>query len=263
MKKKALAAVQCGLAGFIALSLFAGLAQPAIAGEAQIRLLCSNGIRDAVEHVLPEAEKKIGRKISIEYSASTRFQKSIEEGAAFDLAILTPGIVDALTKSGKIAAGTRTDIASADIAVGIKAGSPKADISTPGGMKKRLLAAKTLTWTDGGAASASTLAMFKALGIEDQLKSKIVLQQTPGRPAQSIAEGRYELMFAPVSEIGTVQGVEVLGYFPKEYQKPVVMSAGVSAKAKDAEGAKALIAFLSSPAAASAIKAAGMKPIAK
>ena len=262
MRKNALAA-SLSLVSLAVLSSIAGFAPPAAAAEAQIRLLCSNGLRDAVEHLLPEAEKKIGRKISIEFSASTRFQKSIEEGAAFDVAILTPGIVDGLTKSGKIAAGTRTDIASADIAVGIKAGSPKADIGTPESMKKRLLAAKTLTWTDGGAASASTLAMFQGLGIEDQLKSKIVLQQTPGRPAQSIAEGQYELMFAPVSEIGTVQGVEILGYFPKEYQKPVVMSAGISANTKDAATAKALVAFLTSPAAASAIKAAGMKPIAK
>ena len=226
-------------------------------------MLCSNGIKDAVEHTLADAEKKIGRKINIEYSASTRFQKSIEEGAAFDLTILTPGIIDTLTASGKLAAGSKKDLASADLAIGVKAGSPKADTSTPDAMKKRLLAAKTITWTDGGAAGPATMAMLKGLGIEDQLKSKIVLQNVPGRPALSVKEGQNELMIAPVSEIGTVPGVEVLGYFPKEYQKPVVMTAGISAKAKDAEGAKALIAFLSSPAAAKAIKDAGMKQIGK
>lgn len=239
------------------------VAQQGTAAEAQIRVLCSNGIRDAVEKLIPDAEKKIGRKISIDFSASTRFQKTIEEGAPFDLTILTPGIIDSLIKDGKIAAGTHTDIASADLAVGAKAGSPKVDVSTPEGMKKRLLAAKTLTWTDGGAAGAAIVAMLKGLGIEDQVKSKIVLQQIPGRPALSVAEGENELMFAPVSEVGTVKGVEVLGYFPKEYQRPVVMTAGIGAHAKDAEGAKALVAFLTSPAAAPAIHAAGMKPASK
>ncbi len=149
------------------------------------------------------------------------------------LTILTPGIIEALTTSGKIAAGTKADLASADLAVGIKAGSPKTDIGTPDGMKKRLLAAKSLTWTDGAAAtSAGTLAMFRALGIEDQLKSKIVLQQIPGRPAASIVAGENELMFAPVSEIGTVKGIEVLGFFPKEFQKTLIMTAGISAKEK-------------------------------
>ncbi len=233
------------------------------AEAAEIRILCSNGIRAAVEQLKPEAEKAIGRTFSIEFSASTALKKEIDGGAAFDLTILTPGIVDDLVKSGKVVAGSATTLASADLGVGIKAGSPKADVTTPEGMKKRLLAAKSLTWTDGGAAGAATLAMFKGLGIEDQLKPKIVLQKTPGRPAESIAEGENELMFAPVSEIQTVKGVELLGIYPKEYQKPVIMTAAIGAQAKDAEGAKALVKFLTSAKAVPAIKAAGMKPASK
>jgi molybdate transport system substrate-binding protein len=232
----------------------------ATAQRGEVRFLCSNGIRAAVEQLMPEAEKAIGRKISIEYSASTVLKKEIDSGAAFDLTVLTPGIVDDLVKSDKVVAGSQITLASIDIGVGIKAGSPKADISTPEGMKKRLLAAKSLTWTDGGAASGATVAMLKDLGIEEQLKTKIVLQKTPGRPAQAIAEGEEELMIAPISEIQTVKGVEVLGVFPKQYQKPVIMTAAIGAQAKDAAAAKALVKFLTSAKAAPAMKAAGMKP---
>ncbi|MEQ1945746.1 MAG: substrate-binding domain-containing protein [Bryobacteraceae bacterium] len=246
-----------------AAALLLSMTALASAQPKEIHVLCSNGIKDAVEHSLAAAEKKIGRKIKIEYSASTRFQKAIEEGTEFDLTILTPGIIDALMKSGKLAAGSKTDVASADLAVGMKAGSPKADISSPDAMKKRLLAAKSVTWTDGGAAGPAVMAMLKGLGIDEQMKAKIVLQTVPGRPAESVKEGQNELMMAPVSEIGTVPGMAVLGFFPKEYQKPVVMTAGISAKAKDAEGAKALVAYLTSPAAAKAIKDAGMKQLTK
>jgi molybdate transport system substrate-binding protein len=245
-----------------ALSAAIGLAQVAMAQNnppGQLRVLCSNGLRAVFESVMPDAEKAIGRKISVDFSASTRFQKQIEDGAAFDLTILTPGIIDGLIKSGKIVAGTHSDLAIADLAVGVKAGSPKADISTAEGMKKRLLAAKSMTWTDGGAASNATVAMMKALGVEDQLKAKIHLEDTPGRPALSVAEGEYELMFGPVSEIGTIKGVDVLGFFPKEYQKPVVMTAGIGAQAKDAAGATALVQYLQRGKAAGAIKAAGMR----
>ncbi len=235
----------------------------ATAQNGTLRVLCSNGIRAAVEQLTPEAEKAIGRKLSIEFSASTVLKKEIDGGAAFDLTILTPGIVDDLAKSGKVVAGSQVNLASADIGVGIKAGSPKVDVSKPDVMQKRLLAAKTLTWTDGGAASAATVAMLKGLGIEDQLKSKIVLQKSPGHAAESVAEGQNELIFGPVSEIQTVKGVEVLGVFPKEYQKPVVMTAGLGTGAKDADGAKAFVKFLTSAKAASAIKASGMKPAAK
>ena len=241
----------------------ATFANHAAAQSGQLRILCSNGIRAAVEQLMPEAEKAIGRKITIEYSASTVLKKEIDGGAPFDLTILTPGIVDDLAKAGKIVAGSQINLASIDIGVGIRAGSLKADVSTAEGMKKRLLAAKSLTWTDGGAASAATVAMFKGLGIEDQLKPKFVLEKTPGRPAETIAAGENELMFAPISEIQTVKGVELLGLFPKEYQKPVVMTAGIGTQAKDAEGAKAMVKFLTSAKAVPAIKAAGMKPASK
>jgi molybdate transport system substrate-binding protein len=231
------------------------------AQSGQIRLLCSNGIRAAAQQLMPAAEKAIGRKVIVEFSASTFLKKEIDAGKPFDLVIVTPGIIDDLANSGALARGSKTDIASSELAVGIKAGSAKADISTPDRMKKRLLAAKTLTWTDGGASAPAVQAMFQALGIAEQLKPKSVLQKTPGRPAESVAEGKNELMFAPISEIQTVKGVEVLGKFPREFQKPVVMTAGIAAHAKDAEGARKLVAYLASAEAIPALKANGMEPM--
>ena len=215
----------------------------------------------AVQQLMPAAEKAIGRKVVIDFSTSTFLKKEIDAGKTFDVVIVTPGIIDDLANSGMLAAGSKTDLASSDLAVGIKAGSAKADVSTPDGMKKRLLAAKTLTWTDGGASAPAVLAMFRALGIAEQMKPKSVLQKTPGRPAESIAEGENELMFAPISEIQTVKGVEVLGKFPREFQKPVVMTAGIAAHAKDAEAARKLIACLASAEAIPALKASGMEPM--
>jgi len=235
-------------------------AQPSFAQGGQIRVLCSNGVRAAVQQLMPAAEKATGRKVVVEFSTSTYLKKEIDAGKPFDVVIVTPGIIDDLAKSGTLATGSKTDIASSDLAVGIKAGSAKADVSTPNEMKKRLLAAKTLTWTDGGASAPAVMAMFRALGIAEQMKPKSVLQKTPGRPAESVAEGENELMFAPVSEIQTVKGVEVLGKFPREFQKPVVMTAGIAAHAKDAEGARKLVAYLAGPEALLALKASGMAP---
>lgn len=236
-------------------------AQRSFAQSGQVRVLCSNGIRAAVQQLTPAAEKAMGRKVVIEFSASTYLKKEIDAGEPFDVVILTLGIIDDLVKAGTLVPGSKTNIATSDLAVGIKAGSAKADVSTPDGMRKRLLAAKTLTWTDGGASAPAVVAMFQALGITEQVKAKSVLQKTPGRPAESVADGENELMFAPVSEIQTVKGVEVLGKFPREFQKPVVMTAGIAAHAKDAEGAGKLVAYLASAEAVSALKASGMEPM--
>ena len=235
-------------------------AQRSFAQSGQIRVLCSNGIRAAVQQLMPAAENAINRTVAIEFSTSTLLKKEIDAGKPFDLIIATPGIIDDLVNSGTLARGSKTYIASSDLAVGIKAGSARVDVSTPERIKKRLLAAKTLTWTDGGASAPAVLAMFRALGIAEQIKPKSVLQKAPGRPAESVAEGENEVMFAPISEIQTVKGVEVLGKFPQAFQKPVVMTAGIAAHARDAEGARKLVAYLASAEAIPALKANGMEP---
>jgi molybdate transport system substrate-binding protein len=237
-----------------------------VAGSGQtapLRLLCSNAIRMAMEQLLPEAQRAIGRPVSVRYDASTALRLSIDQGEAFDVAILTPDLIEALITSGRLRSGTRTDVASVDLAVGIKAGSRKDDVQTPEGMKKRLLAARSLTWTEAGASSAANIAMVRALGIEDELTSRIVLQKVSRVATETVARGENELVLAPRSEVQSVAGVEVLGLFPKEFQRPVVVTAGIGANAQDVNAAAALVRFFISPAVVPALEAAGMRPGAK
>jgi molybdate transport system substrate-binding protein len=233
------------------------------ASDAEIRIICSNGIKGAMDKLIPQYVHTSGQHIAIQYGASALLKGAIEGGAPFDLAILTPGVIDDLTKAGKIAAGTHTDIARADIGVGVRAGAPKTDISTPDAMKRRLLAAKSITFAKEGAATAAINNMFERLGIAADLKSKIVFQPVGGKAEESVASGENELVFGPVSEIIPVHGVEVLGVFPSEFQSPLIMTAGLGAKAENAEAAKALVKFLTSSAAAPTLKAAGMEPASK
>ena len=226
-------------------------------------MFSSNGIKAALEKLLPDAERTVGRRIDVRYSAATVLKQSIDRGEAFDAAILTPEVVDALMKSGRLRAGTRGDVASIELAVGVRTGAPKAGVSTADGMKRRLLAARSLTWTEGGASSGATAAMLRALGIEEQLRPRLVLQRVPGIAAETVARGENELVFAPRSEIQTVPGVEVLGLFPPEFQRPVVMVAVIGTAARDVDGASEFIRFLTGPRASSALRDAGMTPTAR
>ncbi len=217
-----------------------------------------------MDKLVPEYEHKSGRHVMIQYGASAVLKRTIESGEPFDLAILTPGVIDDLVKDGKIAGGTRSDIARADLAAGVRAGAPKADISTPEAMKQRLLAAKSITYAKEGAATAAINKMIERLGIGEQLKSKLVLQTAAGGKAEeTVASGENEIVFAPVSEIIPVKGIEVLGLFPKEFQVPLIMTAALGANAQDAAGAEAFVKFLKSSAAAGAIQASGMEPAGK
>jgi molybdate transport system substrate-binding protein len=232
--------------------------QSAPAQTAELRVICSNGIKGAIEKLLPEYERTSHQHVAIQYGASAVLKRTIESGDAFDLAILTPAVIDELTKEGKLASGA-TVIAKSNLAVGMRAGAAKADISTPDAIKRRLLEAKSITYTKEGASTAAINDMLQHLGIADQINAKTAFQTVTGRAEESVAEGENELVFAPLSEIITVKGIEVLGLFPKEFQKPVIMSAGLSAKAENPDAAKALVKFLTSSAAAPAIKSSGME----
>ncbi len=239
-----------------ALLLLQGVA--ALAQSPELHLICSNGIKGAIGRLLPEYERKSHQHVSVEYGASAVLKRTIEGGEAFDLAILTPIVINELTKAGNIAPGSVV-IARSNLAVGVRTGTAKTDISTPDAMKRRLLAAKSITYTKEGASTAAINKMLKELGIADQINSKTVFQTVSDKAEQGVAEGENELVLAPLSEIVTVPGIEVLGLFPKDFQDPIVMSAGLSAHPAHAESAKALIQFLSSAAAAPAIKASGME----
>lgn len=251
-----------GLVAAIVAAIF--LAMPALPAEkSPLRVICSNGIKGAVDKLKADAERAIGRPIAIQFGASAVLKRGIENGDAFDLAILTPAVIGELAKSGRIAAGSETDLAKANLGIGVRSGAPKADISTPDGVKKRLLAARSVTYAKEGAANAAIESMLAKLGIADQVNAKTVFQTAGGKAEEMVAAGADELVFAPVSEIVTVPGVEVLGLFPKEFQNPLIMTAGLSTKPANADAARAFVKFLTSSAAAPAIKASGMEAIAK
>ena len=135
------------------------------------------------------------------------------------------------------------------------AASP-ADISTPEKLKAALLAAKTVGYSQGSSGQHFVTVMQK-LGITDAIKPKAVIVN--GRPVgAAIASGEAEIGVQQVAELRPVPGVDVIGELPPELQKKIPYSAGVAAKAKDAATARALVAFLKSPAAQDVLKKKGM-----
>jgi len=245
-------------AAFAALVTFG---QAATDGQDNVQVFSSNGIRGALEILRPQAERAIGRSIVIQFAASAVLRRRIEASEPFDVVIVTPQVVAALVETGRIALGTEVDVASVKLGVGIRAGQPRTDIGTPESIKRRLLAAESITFAKEGAASPAILSMFERLGIAVDIERKTVLQTISGRAAESVAGGDNELVFAPVSEILMVQGVELLGLLPQEFQRPIVMMAAMSANARSMSAGKALIAFLRSTQAAEAMKASGVEPV--
>jgi molybdate transport system substrate-binding protein len=230
------------------------------AGASDLHVISSIGIRGALQKMLPEFERASGRKVTVDWGTTAGLKRELEGGRTFDVTILTPGAIDDLIKEHIIAEGTHTGIAQTFLGIGVRPGAPRADVSTADAIKRRLLAAKTITFSKEGASTAALLEMMRRLGIADQMAVKTALQTVSGRPAESVMEGQNEIVLAPLSEL-RVAGIQILGPLPKEFQVPVVMSAGIAAASTNAAAAKELVAFLTSATMIPLITASGMEVV--
>ena len=244
------------------LAVLALLATPiAPAQDAELRIICSNGFRAAFEKLLPEAERASGRKAKVEFGASRNLKTSIEGGGQFDLAILTPSqILQDLAKEGKIAPGSVVDLATTGIGVAARSGVAKPDVGTPAAIKQTLLAAKAVGYVQVGAATPVVLEMLDHLGISQELAKKTVYAPGAEQSMKALADGKVDLALAPISEILPAPGVQLAGPLPPEFQKRVVLSAGIASATKNRDAARAFIQALTTAQAAKEIKAAGMDP---
>jgi molybdate transport system substrate-binding protein len=235
------------------------LAGSGAAQTGSLHVLASNGVRAVIEELKPQCERSIGHALEIQFGSTTDLAKKIEAGEPFDFTILTTDAIDRLIRSGRVAATTRTDIARCGVGVGIRAGAPTPDISTPDAMKAALLKAKAVSYAEDGASRVFVEKMEQTFGIADQMKAKTLLTHGSGAANQDVIAGKADMVLTLGSEILPVHGVQLIGPLPAAVQGYVNFAAGASANAQNAEAAKAAIQYLKSSAAAPVYKAKGME----
>jgi len=236
------------------------LARRTAAQGSELHVMVSDGMKTVVEELTPQIERSIGRKLVMRFDSSRNLRDKIQAGEPFDAVIITSEVLDDLVRQGKISAASRREISRTGIGVGVRAGAPKPDISTPDALKQTLLNAKSLAFNPTGASSVHTYDMMARLGIADIMKPKLMLDPEPGRPQKNVADGKTDLVISLIPEIRFFPGVDLVGPLPAELQSYVNFAVGVAANAHDADGAKSLIQFLTGPATQPVLKAKGMEP---
>jgi molybdate transport system substrate-binding protein len=231
---------------------------PVAAQNAPVRVLASNGVKAVIEELQPQCERAIGRPLAIQFGSTTDLVKKIDAGEPFDLAMLTSDAIDQLEKSGKVAPKP-AHLARCGVGVGIRTGAAKPDIGTPEAMKRTLLKAKSVTYAEDGASRVFVEKMEERLGIASELKAKTMLTHGSGAATANVADGKSDLVLTLASEILPVHGIDLVGPLPEALQGYINFAAGVAPHTKNAEAAKAIIQFLTGPAAAPVYKAKGME----
>ena len=235
------------------------LAPARAADTAEVTVLCSNGLQAVVSDLAPKFERETKNKLTVKYGLAAVLKQRIEGGEPFDVAFLTPAAMDDLIKSGKVAADTRATIARVGLAIAVKAGARKRDLSTVDAFKRALLDAKGIAYAKEGASGVAFAATVQRLGIADALKPKSKLTATGEEIADAIVKGESEFGILPVSEILPIKGAEMLGVFPADVQSYIVMVGGVGAGSKNGAVGRDFVKYLMAPAALPVIKKMGME----
>jgi molybdate transport system substrate-binding protein len=239
--------------------LAAGLALQS-AGAADLKVLTAGAYKQVLLAMQPDFEKESDHRLVIDNDTVGALVKRIDGGETFDIVVASPVALDGLIKSGKVADGTRRNLARVGIGIMVKAGEPKPDVSTLAAFKQAVLSAKSISYVDpasGGTTGIYLAKLFDQLGIAAEVGAKAKLKHG-GLVSDLIIGGEAELGLQQMSEIVPIKGVHLVGPLPAEIQLYTIYAAGIAAGTKERTAADALVRFLAAPAAAPVLKTMGM-----
>jgi molybdate transport system substrate-binding protein len=239
------------------------IAQAGLVKAAEVKVFSTIGVQAALEELAPKFEQATGSKLNITWATAAILVKRVQAGETADLMVLTKQSLDALTKDNKATAGADAVFASSGMAVVVKKGAPKPDISTPDAFKQALINAKTIAYSDpaaGGASGVYFAKLLERMGIADQMKAKTRHPPPSGNSANLVVAGEADLAIQQEPEVMSVAGIDMVGPLPADLNNITAYAAGIGAGSQQADAATALIRFLHSPEAQAVFKAKGLKP---
>lgn len=232
---------------------------------ADLKIMISGGFKGAYTALQPAAERAVGERFITIGGASmgatpTAIPNRLARGEEADVVILARESLDRLVAQGLVLKGSEVDLVRSRIGVAVRAGAPEPRISTVKALRRTLLRAKSIAYSDSASGVYVSGELFKRLGVAEKVAGKATM--VPGTPVgETIARGEAELGFQQISELLPVRGIKIVGPIPEAVQKVTVFSAGVVATSKSPDQAKQLIAYLHSPAARAAIEQGGLEHI--
>ena len=221
--------------------------------------ISSMATRQLLHELTAAYAQQHGQAVSIESVGGVDAARRVEAGEAFDLVILASDAIAKLVAAGHLRADSVTDLVQSGVAVAVRAGSPKPDISSEDAVHQAVLAAPTLSYSTGPSGVALAQ-LFERWGIAGQIKSRIVTAP-PGVPVGSlVAKGEVALGFQQLSELIHVAGITIVGPLPTAIQITTTFTAAMTTGCTRPAEVQALLAYMASPEAAESKRSQGMEP---
>jgi len=241
------------------------VAAPLAAPAQTLQVVTSGGLAAALRTLAPMFERSSGVSLSITSGASMgdthdAIPNRLARGEPFDLVVMADGALEALVRSGQVQASSKTVLARSPIAMAVRAGAPRPEISSVESLRRTLLDATSVAYSDSASGVYLSTVLFPRLGIAAQMapKSRKIAAEPVG---QVVARGEAQIGFQQLSELRPVPGIDIVGLLPDGAQQLTLFSAGIVSSSAQPEAARRLLDFLVSADAAEAIRSSGLQPV--
>ena len=194
-------------------------------------------------------------------TGETSIPNRLKRGEVVDIVIVAEGVLRQFIEDGLVLAEGHAILARSSIAMAVRAGAPKPDISTVDALRNTLLQARSIGYSASESGKYLTTELIQRLGIADQVLGKCRLVSGGERVGAVVSRGELEIGFQQLSELLPVRGIAHITPLPPGVQKVSSFAAGVAASSPDKALARAVIEFLSAPEAAIAITNSGLEPV--
>jgi molybdate transport system substrate-binding protein len=223
-----------------------------------LKVISSMATRQLLTELIAIYRRDSAQEVTLEAVGGVDAARRVQAGEPFDAAVLAADAIDRLMQSGSIVAGSRLDLVTSGVAVAVRAGAARPDISTEDAVKRAVLAARSIGCSTGPS-GVELAKLFERWGIARAIEGRTV-QAPPGVPVGAlIAKGDVELGFQQLSELMNSSGVDVLGPLPPAIQIVTTFSAGVLTASTHSQAVRELLRFMASPATQAVKRAHGMQ----
>ncbi|HUW39165.1 MAG TPA: substrate-binding domain-containing protein [Rhodocyclaceae bacterium] len=226
----------------------------------ELRILSGGAAQGVVGALQQSFAADTGAVIQGTFGAVGAMKAKLLAGAPCDAVILTAALIEELTRSGHLLAGSAAPLGRVRTGIAVRAGEPLPMIADRDSLRASLTQARGIYFPDPDRATAGIhfVNVLKQLGIHDEVLPRLRPFPNGATAMRALAQSAEakQIGCTQITEIKYTEGVTLVGPLPKEFELATVYSAAVCSGSAQPETAAALIELLSG-ARSAALRSAG------
>jgi molybdate transport system substrate-binding protein len=226
---------------------------------AEIVVMSAGALEAGMMQLAAEYGRASGHTIRVEIGNAPQLTARLAAGDTADVLIAPAAVVDQAIADNRAVAASRVSVGRVGVAIVVRAGAPKPDVSSAEALRRALLAADAVVYNQGSS-GAYIETLIAKLGIADRLAAKRVRVLNGEAVIERLANARgSELAFLAMSDAIRTTGLQYAGPLPGPLQNFTAYDAAVMRTAREPLAANEFVRFVTSAAARQTLRAAGIE----